>query len=270
MRAAACTAGLLAFRPLPAQTIKFTTLTREIIEQRLDGFATTNARREAKLVELFAAAGCSGAALTTQKVKGQNTPNLICTASGGTDSAIIAGAHFDLTGGGDGVADNWSGAALLPSLYQSLAGEKRRHTFIYIAFTGEEKGLLGSRFYVKQMTEEQSQRVRAMINFDTLGLSSTKVWLSHADRSLAASLAPVAAAMKLPVAAVDVDRVGTSDSESFRLRRIPSITIHSVTQETLPILHSTRDRLDRIRMDEYYDTYRLMAAWCAYLDQKLD
>jgi hypothetical protein len=46
--------------------------------------------------------------------------------------------------------------------------------------------------------------------------------------------------------------------------------IHSVTSTTLPILHSTRDSLDVIRMDDYYDSYRLVVACLAYLDPFLE
>ncbi|MGH9651127.1 MAG: hypothetical protein ACRD3I_11740, partial [Terriglobales bacterium] len=102
-----------------------------------------------------------------------------------------------------------------------------------------------------------------------LGLSSTKVWLSHADKGLAAALNNVAHSMKLPLAGVNVEQVGSSDSESFAKRSIPSLTIHSVTQETFPILHSSQDTLAAIHLDDYYATYRLVAAYLSYLDQKL-
>jgi hypothetical protein len=47
------------------------------------------------------------------------------------------------------------------------------------------------------------------------------------------------------------------------------VTIHSVTQDTLRILHSPRDRFSAIHLDDYYDTYRLISAYLAYLDQVL-
>ena len=179
------------------------------------------------------------------------------------------GAHFDHVETGQGVVDNWSGASLLPSLFESLQAEPHRHTFVFIGFTDEEKGLVGSEQYVKQLTPWERSKIRAMVNLDSLGLSSTKVWLSRADKGLAQALNNVAHSMKLPLAAVNVDQVGLSDSESFSKRDIPSLTIHSVTQETYPILHSSQDTLAAIHMDDYYATYRLVAAYLSYLDQKL-
>ena len=59
------------------------------------------------------------------------------------------------------------------------------------------------------------------------------------------------------------------DSESFAKYKIPRITIHSVTQQTWPILHSSKDKLDEIKMDDYYASYRLMAGYLAFLDTDL-
>ena len=68
---------------------------------------------------------------------------------------------------------------------------------------------------------------------------------------------------------MNVDNVGTTDSEPFRQQKIPAITVHSVTQETLKILHSKADTIEAVHLDEYYRTYRLLAAYLAVLDQKL-
>lgn len=44
-----------------------------------------------------------------------------------------------------------------------------------------------------------------------------------------------------------------ADSESFARLGIPTILIHSVTQETWAILHTKRDRPEAINFDYYYD-----------------
>ena len=117
------------------------------------------------------------------RVERVKEPDVVCTRPGESDAAIAVGAHFDMVDVGSGVVDNWSGASLLPSLYQGLAVTPRKHTFIFIAFTGEEKGLLGSKEYVRQLGHDKS-RIKAMINMDTLGLTDTEVWVSRADPKL--------------------------------------------------------------------------------------
>ncbi len=251
-----------------AQELQFAVVPRSVIEQRLSAFTRKNADREPALRRLFEAAGCTGDALTEQPYKGAKEPNLICTLTGEVESEILVGAHFDLVEKGSGVVDNWSGASLLASLYQGLADVPRRHTFRFVGFSGEERGLLGSRAYVRAM-EKTHESVAAMVNLDTLGLAETEVWLSRADLNLAKWLGVAASTMNLPVSAVNVDGVGSTDSESFRAKKIPAITIHSLTTETLPLLHGPKDQVEAIHMDQYYRTFRLVLAYLALLDQQV-
>jgi Zn-dependent M28 family amino/carboxypeptidase len=157
----------------------------------------------------------------------------------------------------------------LPSLYQGLGGAPRRHAFRFVAFSGEEKGLVGSKAYVRQLLTAH-ESVSAMVNMDTLGLAETEVWVSHADPRLVQLLELAANTFKLPVSGVNVDNLGSTDSEPFREKKIPAITIHSVTSETWSILHSPKDRIEAVHRDEYYRTYRLVLAYLAVLDRKLD
>jgi hypothetical protein len=269
MRAALIVAACIpAAARMYSQKASFDPVAQEIVEQRIRAFTTSNETRFTSLRKLFEDAGCTGDALSEHAVKGSHLPNLVCTYPG-SESTIIVGAHFDLAEKGQGVIDNWSGASLLPSLYQGLTKSSRRHTFTFVGFVGEEKGLVGSKAYVKELNGGLAQ-VRAMVNLDTLGLSDTKVWVHHADPELVKLLAASARALELPAAEVDVEKVGSSDSESFRERKIPAITIHSLTNNTLRILHSPADRIEALKMDEYYRSYRLILGYLAVLDQKLN
>jgi len=255
---------------LATAQIKFRQLDRGVVESRLKDFAVTNDARESEIKKLFAESGCKDSQLSEQTVRSKLPPNVICVLAGQTDELIVVGAHTDKVDAGDGVVDNWSGASLLSSLYQGLDAEPRRHTYVFIGFTGEEKGLLGSDYYVHHLSSEQRTKIVAMVNMDTLGVGPTKVWASHADDPLLRALRQTATAMKLPLAAVNVEGVGSTDSESFASFHIPRITLHSITQQTWPILHSQRDRLAAVNMDDYYNSYRLIAGYLAYLDTYLE
>jgi len=244
-------------------------LPSETIEGRLLQFSDKNPIRQTTLERMFEEAGCRGSSLTEQSIKIGKDANVICTLAGASDAVIIVGAHFDHVNVGDGVADNWSGAALLPSFFQSLQGVRRKHTFLFIGFADEERGLLGSAYYVKTLSNGQVAGTHAMINLDTLGLGPTKVWLTHSDKNLAERLNSVALSMNEPLGVVnayDADE----DSTSFRKRGIPTLMVHSLTQATLPILHTANDTMQHIDAGAYYDTYRLLARFLAVLDADLD
>jgi Iap family predicted aminopeptidase len=251
-----------------AAKLSFVLVERDVVEGRLKSFSTNDTEREAIVKKMFVDAGCADH-VSEAVVKHVKQPNVICVLPGTSDQVIFVGAHFDHVDAGDGVVDNWSGASLLSSLYQGLRTKPTRHTFVFISFSGEEKGELGSASYVDHMNKEEVARSEAMINLDTLGLGPTEVWLSHADPHLAGSLVALAKALTLPIGAVNVEEVGSSDSEQFARRKIPRITIHSLTQETLPILHSSRDKLSAMKLDDYYQSYRLLAAYLSYLDETL-
>src|SRR5512133_1184090 len=172
--------------------VEFDSLPRSTIEARLQQYAGNDGQREATLVGLFRQAGCDGTNLSESPVKGSKLANVVCVLPGSGPDTIVVGAHYDHIDAGHGVVDNWSGASLLPSLYESIKSHPRQHTFIFIGFCDEEKGEIGSRFYARRLTTEQVASTDAMVNMDTLGLAPTEVWASQADPALYGILARVA------------------------------------------------------------------------------
>jgi len=263
-------AALIVFVACASAQIRFRLAGRSEIEDHLKSFSTKNSEREALIRKWFAESGCKDSNLSEQPLDRKLPPNVICVLPGETQEVIVVGAHTDhVDTAGDGVADNWTGASLLPGLLFSLDAQPRHHTFVFVGFSAEEQGLLGSACYADHLTPDQRARIEAVVNLDTLGLGPTEVWATHADRSLLNVLATTGAASKLPVSVMNVDSLGTADSESFARYQIPRITLHSVTQETWPILHSSRDQLDVVKMKDYYDSYQLIAAYLADLDDAL-
>jgi hypothetical protein len=248
------------------QRIQFKTLDPSIIEARLRSAPLENSKREAGLKEMLAAAGCQPANLSEQPVQHIREPNVICFLPGELPAQIVVGAHFDHVDVGQGVVDNWSGAALLADLLESISMVPRRHTFVFVGFTAEERGLVGSQFYVKHLTPEQLKTIDAMVNIDSVGMTTTRVWVHHSDPKLVALIFQVAASMKLPVEGVNVENVGSADSESFARHKVPAITVHSATQENFKILHSRADDMRAISLHDYYDTYKLLTAYLAACD----
>lgn len=261
-----CALASLLLATAAADELRFTLLKREIVLERLHSCPRKDLDREEQIQTYFSQAGCSAPDLILDQPKHSKFGNVVCRLKGEFPQQIVVGAHFDHVSVGAGAVDNWSGASLLPSLYQAVAAEPRKHTFVFIAFYGEEQGMVGSREYVHELDKNQIANIDAMVNMDTLGLGPTEIWISHADPGLAKLAYTLAGAMKLPLSSVNVERVGSTDSETFREKKVPSITFHSLTQSTLRILHSPNDQLSQIKEDDYYDSYRMLSAYLVYLD----
>ncbi len=247
------------------QTLSVSVATKAVLQRRLESGVVKLKERQPKIRELFADAGCEAEEQRVDKKFG----NVICTLPGETDSTIIVGGHYDFIEAGAGIVDDWSGSAMLPSLYQALKDKPRKYTYVFVAFAAEERGLVGSTEYVKRLSREKRAAIRAFVNIECVGLGSTQVWVSRSTPDLVSRLAETAQMTGAKLGRMDVDQVGDDDTHPFLNLKIPVLSIHSITPETLPVLHSNQDRVEAIQMTEYFQTYRLMAFYLAYLDLKL-
>ena len=111
--------------------------------------------------------------------------NVIGFCDNNQKETIIIGAHYDHLGKGgagslnsgkkeihNGADDNASGVSILINLIQQLSDNKL-YNYLFIAFSGEEEGLLGSSYFVKNPTIDLTN-VRFMLNFDMVGRLNTK------------------------------------------------------------------------------------------------
>ena len=158
-------------------------------------------------------------------------------------TCIIIGAHYDHLGIGvpvqgdsiyNGVLDNAIGSAVLLELARLFKqrGYAARRSILFIWFSGEEKGLLGSRYYVEHPLFPIS-RTAAMINVDGLALldrfkSVIAVGGSYSD--LGDILNDVLAENglfldKIPSAYKETEAFSRSDQMSFASAGIPALSV---------------------------------------------
>lgn len=268
--ALSCAVFVLSAVPARSEVVKYARVNDSVIRARLDRTAKTNQERLNSLTELFHEAGCRDANLQPQVVKGARLSNVICTLPGETDERIVVGAHYDKVDAGMGALDNWSGSAMLVNLYEALSKHPRRHTIVFVGFSDEEKGLVGSRFYVDKMAKEERAKIRATVNMDCLGAGPVSVWAARSDDRLLAALQALERSMKLELRWVNVDQVGDSDSHPFANKKIPVIDFHSLTNENLPLLHSPKDTIDLVDVKHYVPAFHVLANFVAYLDVAME
>jgi Iap family predicted aminopeptidase len=247
-----------------AQKVQFVPAQKSVVLDRIKNIPETNQERAARIKALFTEAGCNGNSLVEQAVEGADTPNVICRLGNEEADAIIVGAHYDHSFPPQRPLDDWSGASLLPSLYQSLRERKRNHSFIFVAFADHGNEPAGARAFIHHLNKTGIGHIEAMINVDALGFSPTKIWTAHSDKDLVHDLIVMVYALKLPASQVDLTAMGITDSDPFAALHIPQITIHSLTQQNV-ITRATTP----FRPGNYYDTYRLLCGYLAYLDQTL-
>jgi len=164
------------------------------------------------------------------------------------DEIVIVGAHYDHLGFGgegslapdsrevhNGADDNASGSAALIEIARTIiAGEPLDRSTLFIAFTGEEKGLWGSGHFVRDPTVDLSKSV-GMLNLDMVGrmdgdaltifgFGTAQEWDQVVDEANVTLDQPLDLS-KAP------DGYGPSDHSSFYGEGIPVLHLFSGTHE---------------------------------------
>jgi acetylornithine deacetylase/succinyl-diaminopimelate desuccinylase-like protein len=171
------------------------------------------------------------------------------------DEIVIVGAHYDHLGLGgsgsldpdstgvvhNGADDNASGTAALLATAQMLAARDvaERRTFMFVAFTAEELGLLGSEHFVRHPTRDLSGAY-AMINYDMVGrLSGDSLMVigTGSAEEFADIVDEVNTSHGLALTTT-TDPWGRSDHSSFYAQGIPVVHFFTNTHEDY---HRTTD-----------------------------
>ena len=89
-------------------------------------------------------------------------------AAGESAKRLIVGAHYDSAPIGEGYSDNATGTGLLLETAARIKSQVTPYTIVFVAFGAEEKGLLGSRYYVRTMNALERRATIGMIDLDAV------------------------------------------------------------------------------------------------------
>jgi hypothetical protein len=173
---------------------------------------------------------------------------------------VIVGAHYDHLGGGwsgsrdpdragtphNGADDNASGVAAMLNVAARLALARPARTIVFVAFAGEEFGLLGSAHYVRQPVAANANAL-AMVNFDMVGrLKNDKliVYGTGTAAEFPALLDSLNVGAKFDLRPVS-DGYGPSDQTSFYAVKMPVLHFFTDLHEDY---HRTTDDADRLNV----------------------
>ena len=85
---------------------------------------------------------------------------------------LIISAHYDSAEDSVGANDNGSGVAAVLELARILKDTEMPYNVKFILFSGEEKYMLGSRWYVGNLSEDERKQIIGVINIDTIAEKS--------------------------------------------------------------------------------------------------
>ena len=167
--------------------------------------------------------------------------NVLALLDHGAAHTVIIGAHYDHLGYGgsgsgslaandtsihNGADDNASGIAGMLAIAAKLKNnpKTKNNNYLFIAFSGEEKGLFGSNAYTKDSTLFQAGKVNYMINLDMVGRLNQDKVLAVNGVGTSPSWKPrfenQAIANGMKISATESGQ-GPSDHTSFYLKDIP-------------------------------------------------
>jgi len=192
--------------------------------------------------------------------------NVVAMLKGSThpDEIIVVGAHYDHLGKYDGYIwngadDNGSGAIGVVAIAKAFvaAGIQPKRTVVFANWTAEERGLLGSRYFVD--TFKDIKKVKYYHNYDMIGRSYsyerpdsavtllyTKAW-KQAEDLCRAHNTTYKLGLKINYSAWDSPTSG-SDNAPFAQKGIPIMWFHTGGHESY---HMPSDHVEKIDWQKY-------------------
>ena len=258
------------------------------IEQAID--------KDLKPISL-ALSGCSldgTVTLDREPIKAKNVVGILPGSGPLADETIVIGAHYDHLGtssqgslGGPaaqgkvhfGADDNASGTTGLLELARRFGAMKNRYgrTIVFVAFSGEEMGLHGSKYYSEKPITPIEKTV-FMLNMDMIGRAATVDEMGKKKLRVIAS--GVGTSDSFPKlcdainAKVDFKLLktepgtGPSDHQSFYVKKIPVLFIHTGTHKDYHRPSDTPDKAELNGMMKIADFCEAIAAHIAVLPER--
>lgn len=97
------------------------------------------------------------------------TTNIVAQTTGGDqDNCVMLGGHSDSVGAGPGINDDGTGTITLIEVATQLAKYEVNNCVRFAWWAGEEEGLLGSDYYVSQLTPAENVKIRIFMDYDMM------------------------------------------------------------------------------------------------------
>ena len=208
---------------------------------------------------------------------GNPTRNVIGEIDG-NDSTIIICAHYDSisdTATAPGANDDASGVAVGLECLRMLAEYKGSYAgltskILFIAFSGEEQALAGSRIWVQANVNEN---VRCVINLDTIGYGTGQSLIYNIESDWLASnvlISSMSVSLNTHVIKKSLAYPDNSpgDHQSFWNHGFPAIWMYE-DGPAYPHFHTERDTIKNVNINLLVDAVKIVNAGVFYSSMKL-
>ncbi len=183
--------------------------------------------------------------------------NVVAELPGLTDEWIVLTAHYDTVPLSRGSYDNMSGCIGLLCILDALKGKQYRYGLRFVFCGSEERGLLGSKAYVRDH-EQELGKIALNINLDMIG-----TYMGHFIARVSAEEALVTyikyLGSELGFGIAPRQGVYSSDSTPFADKGVPALSFARIAGPSQAVIHNRYDTPDvlsdeRLRTDSVFLT----------------
>ena len=182
-----------------------------------------------------------------QKVEERKAYNLIVDIAGKNpdDNMTYLVAHYDSVSRSPGATDNGGGTVSLIKIAEHFKKSPPQRNLRIIFFSGEEIGLLGSQYYVKQHEEEMKSKSSLVVNIDVSGdpIATSKVVVTGSKELLGYSEGISREAGLCIDHSLDIY---SSDQMPFTVHEIPGISIARFAGKGSFNIHTPQDNIKNV------------------------
>lgn len=203
--------------------------------------------------------------------------NVIGFMDNNAETTIVIGAHYDHLGMGgegslyrgetkaihNGADDNASGVAVMLNLVKELQNKNTHNNYLFISFSGEELGLLGSNYFVKNPTINL-ENINYMINMDMVGRLNEEKVLAVFGVGTSPIFSQTLFSNKTDFSITEKESgVGPSDHTSFYLMDLPVLHFFTGQHEDY---HKPSDDIEKLNFEGMEDITQYILAVITDLD----
>ena len=184
------------------------------------------------------------------------------------DSFIVFTAHYDHLGrmGQDavfnGANDNASGIAMLMDLIRYYKKNLPKYSIAFMAFAGEEVGLLGSKYYINHPLFPH-QKIKCLLNLDLMGFGEDGITIVNSEDypDDLALFRSINEKEKLLPAINKRANAKNSDHYPFTEKNVKAFFIY--TQGNSKYYHDIYDRAETVPLSKYNEIFKLITTYVA-------